>query len=69
MANITNINHESYLEDYDEIKEEHGEEIADLWQNGKTDPQSDYSTMCHLNEIMIRAYDNEGNMYESYNLI
>lgn len=68
VGHITNCNHAKYSEDYEEIKEEHGEEIASLWENGTNDPQSDYSIKCHLNHIFLRGYDQNGTVYETQEL-
>jgi len=69
ISKITDINSKEYLTDYTEIEKKHGRDIADLWENGKNDPQNDYQDKCHLNEIKLRGYDSTGAMYETYNLI
>jgi hypothetical protein len=57
------------MDDYDEVKEEWGEEVASMYDNAPNDPQCDYSTKTQLESVILRGYDNEGNMYETYNLL
>ena len=68
VSTITNCNHKNFLEDYKEIEKKFDRNIANLWDSGKNDPQTDYSTKCHLNEIILRGYDEDGSKYETYDL-
>jgi hypothetical protein len=68
ISEITDVNSQKHLDDYDEIKEQYGEDIANSWDNGKNDPQSDYSEKCHLNQVFLRGYDQLGNKYETDSL-
>jgi hypothetical protein len=55
--------------DYDEILKEYGEDIASLYDNTPNDPQNDYQDKCYLDRVILRAYDENGNMYETYDLL
>jgi hypothetical protein len=55
--------------DYEEVEEEWGEEVAQMFDNAPNDPQSDYSTKTSLQSVILRGYDDKGNMYETYNLL
>lgn len=54
---------------YDEIMEQHGEEVAGLYQTVPWDITSDYNRRAALTGITIVVYDAEGNMYESNDMI
>ena len=51
---------------YDAILAEHGDEMAGMFESVPNDPQCDYQFKCHLDDITLVAYDEEGNKYESY---
>ena len=51
---------------YEAILEEHGKEVASLFENTPNDPQCDYQFKCYLDSIELVAYDESGNKYESY---
>lgn len=51
---------------YAEIKEEYGNEIADMFDNVPNDPQSDYQFKCYIEYIYLIGYDKEGNKYQSW---
>lgn len=60
---IENIDTES---NYENVVEEYGEEIANMWENGPNDPTVDYQWKCELRDIALIAYDDKSNKYESY---
>lgn len=66
LKNILDVNHKNYCDDYDDVKNTYGEEMANLFDNSPNDPQSDYSTKCSLDTIKLIAYDEFCNKYESY---
>ena len=51
---------------YDDVLEEYGKEIADLWDNAPNDPQADYEFKCYIDRIELHAYDNNGDLYKQY---
>lgn len=51
---------------YNKIKEEHGQVLANLYDNAPNDPQADYQFKCYISSIELIAYDEQGNRYESY---
>lgn len=52
--------------DYEEVLEEYGEDIANLYDNTPNDPQCDYQFKCYLDSIEIIGYDSESNKYSAY---
>lgn len=57
------------LDSYGEMLDEWGEEIADLYETVPNDPQNDYQFKCSLDGVILRGYDENGTMYETYNLL
>jgi hypothetical protein len=51
---------------YKSIIEEHGEEIARMYDNAPNDPQTDYDTKCYLDSVDLIGYDAEGNKHKAY---
>lgn len=54
---------------YDDVLKEHGDDIANLYDNVPRDPQGDYQFPCKLDKVKIFKYDNQGNKFETYNLL
>jgi hypothetical protein len=67
LQGILDINHPDFCENYNDCKEKHGKEFADL-MDGEVprDPQNDFDTYCSIDSIVLVAYDKEGNRYEAY---
>lgn len=67
LSEILDVNSAGYMgeDDYDDIKEKHGEVIADLFDNVPNDPQCDYQYKCYLDSPNLIGYDESGNKYES----
>jgi hypothetical protein len=53
-------------DEYDEIEEAYGKEMANAWDNVPNDPQNDYQDKCYIDDLKLVGYDKEGNKYESY---
>lgn len=51
---------------YEEIREEHGTALADMFDDMPNDPTVDYQWKCCIDQIKLLAYDDKGNEYESY---
>jgi hypothetical protein len=52
--------------DYNEVLEEYGEEIAELYESVPNDPQCDYQFKCYIDSIKLVGYDEEGNKHVAY---
>lgn len=55
-----------YDTNYNEVKEEYGEEIARMYDNAPNDPQSDYQFKCYVDSIELHAYNEDGDLYTQY---
>ena len=65
LKNILDINHENYLESYEEVKEKYGDEIANLYDNAPGDVTCwDYKQS--LSNLRIIAYSTDGSKYKAY---
>ena len=51
---------------YNEIKDEYGDEMARLFDNTPNDPQADYQFKCYIDRIELHAYDDKGDLYTQY---
>lgn len=66
LSKITDCNSVEYLEDPDDVKEKHGEDIADLFDMVPGDSTCDGQRNTHLCDIKLIGYDHEGNCYQTY---
>lgn len=66
LRDVLDINNRSYTDDYNDVLEKYGEEIADLYDNVPNDPQNDFQNKCYFSYLEIIAYDKEGNKYQGY---
>ena len=57
------VNSNEYLEDYDEVLDKYGKDIADMYDNTPNDPQSDYQYKCYIHNMTLIGYDEKGNKY------
>lgn len=70
LKKALDVNDKDYCEDdYEQVKEKFGQEIADLYDNAPNDPQSDYSRKCYIDRVYLMGYDQKGNKYETYDLL
>lgn len=51
---------------YEDLKEEYGEDIADMYESVPNDPQADYQFKTSLRYLTLIGYDDNGNKYKSY---
>ena len=51
---------------YDDILKEHGEDIADMYDNVPNDPQGDYQFKCYLDTVKLVYYNDICDRYETY---
>lgn len=65
LKELLNVNSPDYMDDYDEIRSVHGEELADMFDNVPNDPANDYQNKTSISYICFIKYDEEGNRYES----
>ena len=66
LSKILDVNSREYSEDYDEVKDKYGEEMARMWENVPGDPQVDYQRNCWLYTIKLVGFDEKGNKHEAY---
>lgn len=66
LEKILDINSSKFLEDYDSVKEEYGEELANLFDATPNDPQNDYQNKCYIGSITLIAYDKDCNQFRAY---
>jgi hypothetical protein len=50
---------------YDQVLEEHGPMIANLFDSVPNDPQCDYQYRCYIDSIELIGYDDMGNKYKA----
>lgn len=68
LKDILDVNSGKFEEDYEEVKEKYGPDIARLFDNAPNDPQNDYQNKCYIDTVIVRGYDDKGTMYETYDL-
>jgi len=66
LDKILDINSAKFCEEYDEVEEKYGKDIAHLFEETPNDPQDDYQNKCYISRLTLVGYDQEGNKHESY---
>lgn len=67
LKDLLNINSSKYIKnDYDQVLELYGKEVADLYDNVPGDPQTDFYCKCYLDGVSLIGYTDKGNVYEAY---
>lgn len=71
VRGILDCNSKEYMEnpDYNKIVQKYGEDIAAIIDDAPNDPQVDYSRKCYVDSTILRAHDEKGDVYETYDLL
>jgi len=65
LQDLLDVNSSSYTENYADVLEEHGEEIAKLFDNVPGDPTTDFQYNCSIRYIELVGYDSTGARHKS----